>query len=123
MCLIVDKKYPKPENGSIRYKVLTKTSLHDYRSPTFPTNFSWRIGETQKLSFWTRFKRALVMYDENGQGFHVFVNEEDAKRYRMYTVDVVVKCRCKGFVAGGTIDDVCKKTSEIWREVTILEEV
>lgn len=121
MCLIINKNYAKPVNGSIRYKVVYKAA------PVEEFAFGARaeyISQYQRHPYAlnrTEIKESRSK-DVDLRGFHVFARLEDARNY-CGPRRKILKCICKRFVAGGQWSDNPFVINEIWREVTPIEEI
>lgn len=125
MCLIVDKNYPKQEDGAVRYKILDRCIVKDGDTDFYSVyyNQKWKLGVAVKK---TLVVKLLNENDINGDGFHVYSDIQAASNLKRnifendYNRLSIVKCICKDFVAGG-IQGGTTYLSEIWREVTPVE--
>ena len=91
MCLTVDKEKFKAgiaQEDIVCYKVLEKYGRHII-SPY--CGFTYEIGKEYKTRIKPRFKES---YYEINEGFHSFLNEEDAKREKRLIEDFFFTYGC-----------------------------
>lgn len=114
MCITIDYSYKAPEDGVIRYKVVTKRKTENGERLVSPfySGTVWQLGKTRK-------KRAWASRSVDEQGYHVFVTRKDARFYKNgVSTRKILKVRCSKFVAGGQWSSSNNPRSEIWKEIT-----
>lgn len=119
MCISVAENYVKPDDGVIRYKTLHRNYAKD--EETGKRNYVSQY-KSKEYTLGKTYRKQNKSENVNELGLHVFVNLSDAKFQQVFYNDVVVECRCKGFVAGGNWENSYIK-NEIWRQITIVREV
>ena len=114
MCLRTQKTIKKRVKAELDEKgfIYAWKSLYRYRGGATSEfrHHEWAVGvnaSNRKSKRLTLFERISFFFDKLGfgscvfEGFHVYLNEEDAGRRNGYRLPVRVKCYKKDFVSAG----------------------